>query len=660
MERALTEQEISVLTKNGCLADDWKNVRICDGFKPERVTATRFRGKVVLGNNSGSLKVNGVDYPCGIHQALLIDTVVQDNVVIQNVGSHISNYILEAGCAVLNVAELTAQADTSFGLGTGVECLNEAGGREVPLATSLSSQMAYILTIYRYRPKAVAALSKLLQNEVMLVKGKPGRVGKGAIIAHCGPIVNVLVGPFAKIEGALALSNGAIESCQEDPAVIGSGVKAEHFIILSGAHVTSQAMLSKVLVGEGARIGKQFSAENSLFFANAEGFHGEACAIFAGPYAVTHHKSTLLIAALYSFYNAGSGTNHSNHMYKLGPVHQGILERGCKTGSFSYLLLESHLAPFCVVIGKHMTNMDLPDFPFSYLSESGGKSYLTPAMNLLTVGTVRDQEKWASRDRRKVPLKKDIINPAVYSPYTVQKMVRGRDKLLSLYESTPKDVESVNIGGVNLSRLLMKNSAKYYAMTILRFAYQNVFVRLEEKLKSGLTLREALKAIKPTLAAETEWVDLCGLLCTKKAADALLTDLENDRFGSVEEVQLALSKIHATYAEAEWAYACSLFEKEKGMALENLTKEVAVAMIDDWMTLTRKMSNMIFADAEKEFEDFARIGFGLSGSGDDAKADFEVVRGDKETNKVLVKMKKEYAAFVAGAEALKQSIQQSR
>ena len=96
------------------------------------------------------------------------------------------------------------------------------------------------------------------------------------------------------------------------------------------------------------RSGKQFSAENSVFFANSEAFHGEAVSVFGGPYTVTHHKSSLLIAGMYSFFNAGSGTNQSNHMYKLGPVHQGILERGSKTGSFAYLLMAlPHWSIFC-------------------------------------------------------------------------------------------------------------------------------------------------------------------------------------------------------------------------------------------------------------------------------------------------------------------------
>lgn len=659
MARSLKEAEIAVLVRNGCTADNWSDIKVRDPFSPERVVRARFRGPIVLGANNGAVKVNGVEYPCGIHNALLINCVVGDQCVIQNIGAHIANYAIEAGAAVVNVAELTTLPGTSFGLGVEVDAVNEAGGREVPLSASLSAQAAFLLTACRYRPGAVRAVKGLIMAEAEKMRGKPGLVGQGAQIVNCGALTNVWVGPAARLNGVSALSEGFIESCPEDPAVVGEGVRAEHFVFMSGAHVTSHALLSKVLVGEGARIGKQFSAENSLFFANTEGFHGEAVSIFAGPYSVTHHKSTLLIASLYSFYNAGSGTNHSNHMYKLGPVHQGVLERGCKTGSFSYLLLESRLAPFCVVIGKHMTNIDIPDFPFSYISESGGKSYLTPAMNLLTVGTVRDQDKWASRDRRKVPVRKDIVNPAVYSPYTVAKMVRGRDLLLGLYETTAKDVEYVNIGGVNLSRLLMKNSAKYYNMTIQRWLYQKLFVRIEDQLRKDLPWKEALVALAPSVPAENVWCDLAGLLCPKSCLDDILGRLESGLFRSMAELNAALQELHGRYADHEWAFAFSRFEKEKGIEIASLTREAACEMIDEWANTTRKMFNMILADAEKEFEDFARIGFGLAGTEDDAFEDFAAVRGSKEGNKVLVKMKNDQAAFVKGADELKVLIMNS-
>ena len=659
MARNLKESEIALLKGNGCSAENWNHVKVSDPFLPERMSQVTLQGRVLLGSNAGTLKVNGVEYPCGVRNALLADCTVGDDAVIRNIGTHIARYTVESGAAVLNTAELTAHPGTTFGLGTVVEAVNESGGREVPLSVSLSAQIAYLLVAYRFRPGAVKALAGLLLAEADAVKGRPGLVGRGARVLNSGVLTNVWIGPAARVSGALSLTEGTLESCPEDPVVVGEGVSASHFVIMAGGHVTSGAILQKALVGEGARIGKQFSAENCLFFANAEAFHGEAVSIFAGPFSVTHHKSTLLIASLYSFYNAGSGTNHSNHMYKLGPVHQGVLERGCKTGSFSYLLLESRLAPFCVVIGKHMVNIDIPDFPFSYVSESGGKSHLTPAMNLLTVGTVRDQEKWASRDRRKAPVKKDIINPAAYSPYTIERMIRGRDRLARLYETTAKDVESVNVGGVILSRLLMKNGAKHYNMTIQRWLYQKLFVRIEEKLKAGLPWREALLSVRPGLPAEADWCDIGGLLCPGSEIEKLLKKLEAGGFHSAGEVRAALQEIHGRFAEHEFSYAFSRFEKEKGVETAALTREAACEMIEDWQALTRKIFNLVIADAEKEFDDFARIGFGLNGNEDDAAEDFEAVRGSRETNKVLVKMRQNQENFMKAADELKVLIMNS-
>ena len=71
-------------------------------------------------------------------------------------------------------------------------------------------------------------------------------------------------------------------------------------------------------------------------------------------------------------------------------VHQGLLERGSKTGSFSYLLWPSRVGAFTAVIGKHYANFDASDLPFSYITEEDAGSVITPAMNFFTVGTMRD------------------------------------------------------------------------------------------------------------------------------------------------------------------------------------------------------------------------------------------------------------------------------
>ena len=171
------------------------------------------------------------------------------------------------------------------------------------------------------------------------IRSVTGKIGKKAVMMNCSHIRNVMIGPSAVVDGADRLNEGSVNSCPEDPVFIGPGVIMDHFIVCSGSNITDSAIIDKCFIGQGCVLGKQYSAENSLFFANCGGFHGEACSIFAGPYTVTHHKSTLLIAGIFSFMNAGSGSNQSNHMYKLGPIHQGIVERGSKTTSDSYLLM---------------------------------------------------------------------------------------------------------------------------------------------------------------------------------------------------------------------------------------------------------------------------------------------------------------------------------
>ncbi len=111
------------------------------------------------------------------------------------------------------------------------------------------------------------------------------------------------------------------------------------FVASLGAKIGGSSIIERCFIGQSCHIDHLFSAHDSLIFANCNLENGEACAIFAGPFTVSSHKSSLLIAGHFSFLNAGSGSNQSNHLYKLGPIHQGVVERGSKTSSDSYNLV---------------------------------------------------------------------------------------------------------------------------------------------------------------------------------------------------------------------------------------------------------------------------------------------------------------------------------
>ena len=378
--RQLTPREREVLRMQGCSAEDWRHVEVTDDFDPAYVRSARFLGSVRLGRFSGNVStIGGLERSSGIYNAVLCDCTVDDDTRIANIGLHIANYDIGRGVCIENVATIQTNPGATFGNGVEVSVLNEAGGREIILFDRLSAQFAYLMCLHRYRPQVVERLRSIAAEYAVSVRSDRGHVGDGAFICSTDEIIDVNIGPYATVSHASSLRNGTVLSTQEAPTTIGVKVIAEDFIVAESSSVTGGALLSKVFVGQGCRIGRQYSAENSVFFANCEAFHGEACSIFAGPYTVTHHKSTLLIAGLFSFYNAGSGTNQSNHMYKLGPAHEGRLLRGTKTGSFSYMMWPSEVGPFSVVLGKHSTNFDTSGFPFSHLeARYDGKCTMIP------------------------------------------------------------------------------------------------------------------------------------------------------------------------------------------------------------------------------------------------------------------------------------------
>ncbi len=643
----LTPAQIQQLTAQGCSASDWTSVSVNKQTDISRIRNIQFIGSVNIGTNSGSISCDGAELPCGLYNATVAQCNIGDNVRIAHIGSTVTNYSIESNVLIQDVAALVVDGKGNFGNGVELDVVNEGGGRGTKLLNDLTAQVAYLQAMERHDGELTKKLSELIDKKVNAVKSEKGVIATGARIVHCGTVRNVNIGPYASIHGAVLLDNGTILSCQEHLSEIGEGVNAVSFILSEGAKVTGGAILDKVFVGQGTKLGKQYSAENSLFFANCEGFHGEAVSLFGGPYTVTHHKSTLLIAGLFSFYNAGSGSNQSNHMYKLGPVHQGIFERGSKTGSFSYVLHETHVGAFSVVIGKHYTNINTPNLPFSYIFEEDGGSKIVPGMNLFSVGTVRDGEKWPKRDNRKAPKKRDLIIFDVFSPYSVEKMRKGRKDLLALSESTPREKTSVLYGGVQLSRLMLKKGAKFYSQAIVRYLYEKVSTRLIDVLGSAKNWKEATARLTShgELKSPAEWTDLAGLLVPRERVTKLEDDIRSGAVASYDALLQRLQSIYDSYRNDEWEFVIFAFTQEFGVAPAALTQADMLKVIDMWVEASNAIHGMILDDSKKEFGAFARIGFGLDRTEEEQNRDFEAVRGSAETNSVVQKLVKEAEEF---------------
>jgi len=644
--RKLSEAEITELTRHGCSATNWRIVTVTPNFSARNIYYTHFEGEVKIGNLTGKLS-NGKR--AGLYKSYIENCIIEDDVFISDV-KRLVKYRVATGAFLMNIGSIEVEGETTFGNGTELEVLNEGGGRELPMYDRMTSQIAYLLVVYRHDEALVNALKQMIATYVAEKKSDMGLIDTDAKITNTSIIKNVNIGPYTIIDGAAELQEGTIMGCAEAPAQVGSGVIAREFIILSGSKVDSGAMLDCTFVGQGVKIGKQFSSENSVFFANCEGFHSEVCSIFAGPYTVTHHRSTLLIAGMFSFYNAGSGTNQSNHMYKLGPLHQGIIERGAKTGSFSYMLWPSRLGAFSVVTGKHGGNFDTSDFPFSYVTLVGEKSFVTPAMNLFTVGTRRDVEKWPNRDRRKDPEKLDLIQFEFPDPYITNKVLKSISILNALYEKTPKEQDALNYKGARIKRLMLKSTRKYYEILIPVSIGNQLIKRLKDNTAGW---REALAAGTEGVG---DWLDISGMTAPASVLTTLIDDIKSGKTSGLSVLEESLREIHGKYADYSWNWTAKLIEDRTGKKPADLSVEELQQLIEGWKINSIKLNNMTMKDAGKEFDANSKIGFGIDGDEETRDQDFVAVRGDYETNKFIIGLQEENGEIEKQAEELKLSI----
>lgn len=638
--RVLNKKEISVLKKQGCISEDWSNVYV-KNTDITRIKDVSFHGKIKIIDLNGYVEYhNKVKVKASITRATLIDVSISGNVYINNVGRFIANYAIEEGVIIENAGAIYIEGVSNFGNGVNVSPVTEGGGRDVKIFNGLNSHTAYIISLYRHKSVMREKINKMIENYAIKKKSHTGRIKKYAKIINARLIRNVHIDPYAVIENTDEISNATIISTKECPSYIGTSVILIDSIVLKGAHIVDGTLVKKSFIGEGVKLGRQFSCEDSLLFANCEGEHGEMFSIFASPYTVTHHKATLLIASHFSFYNAGSATNQSNHMYKLGPCHHGFMERGCKTGSNSYILWPSYIGAFTTVLGSHYSNIDNSDFPFSYITEYvDHKTRLIPALNLFGVGLCRDETKWKERDRR-IGEKNDLIIFDVFTPYTVSKMINAEKILIKM----KKDFSSVsNLDAfITYKNMVIKESsldkyAKRYSLAIDLYLH-NKFLSYIEKSKS-------LKDIKINLYSKEKkpyekWVDVASLIAPKERIDALIENIEKDKITKIEDLIKAWQDIYDSYELDEKIWVCHIFKNRYDIDLRNIDKYQIMSVLKNHASCLEDASRIFNHDIKKEFDLSKMVSCGIDNE-ENKIEDFEAVRGSIESNNFVIKYRKD-------------------
>ena len=228
---------------------DWNLVKVSSGFQSGSYREFRFTRQILRFTVFIiPLADSCISFHTGIYNAWLQNCEVGRNTLIHNVRSYIANYNIGEGVIIHNVTTIAVDGEATFGNGTEVETINECGGRAIPIYDYLSSHIAYILALYRHRPKLISALKNMVSAYTSDIRNSTGSIGAHSVILNCNTILNVKTGPATNIDGAKKLKNGSINSTLEAPVIVGEGVIMDDFIVCSGSRITDATLISKCFV----------------------------------------------------------------------------------------------------------------------------------------------------------------------------------------------------------------------------------------------------------------------------------------------------------------------------------------------------------------------------------------------------------------------------
>lgn len=557
-----------ILEAQGCFAADWNRVSIHRDTDYTLIRNTRFYGDVTIG-----LLSKDAETPQGIFDAVISNSRIGDGCYISCVRGALDGCTIGNNVTIVDVGRISFEsADTLCGIGTAVGVLDETGSRPVYIYPGLDAQMAALMA---WKPRWTDDVLFPMLQEMWSELPSYACIGDGSSIRGVGLMLNVGVGAGVTIEGASRLANGLIinNSPTSRPfTFVGSNVDAENFII-EDAKVMSGALLRNCYVGQGTVLDKGFTAHDSLFFANCSCENGEACALFAGPYTVSMHKSSLLIGTMTSFMNAGSGTNSSNHKYKLGPVHWGLMERGVKTSSDSYVMWGGRIGAFSLLMGSHKKHPETSKFPFSYLfSDPKGGTIVVPGVMLRSCGLARDAIKWPSRDNRKrpkVPLH-DRISFDVLNPITVGSMMQAVELIDSMLSDGAQPDGFYYYNGLRFSHNSLVKGREFYEMAILKY------------------IHNAPADMPPAIDKPEQWIDLGGLPVPRSVVNKVC------KAENLEEMKTILDETFSNYATLEAAWKASAMTPKWRSLLTKAPE--AIARLDKMIEADRATTLQTMSD----------------------------------------------------------------
>jgi hypothetical protein len=222
-------------------------------------------------------------------------------------------------------------------------------------------------------------------------------------------------------------------------------------------------------------------------------------------------------------------------------------------------------------------------------------------------------------------------------------MLRGYRKLVALQQETDRSVKTVLVDGVEVRRILLRTCAKYYRAGLEIFLLGQLFERLERVLEHNAD--DLAHVFDESAAAEfsEEWLDVAGQLMPQRRFETLCDAIETGQIDSLELLDDQLGRITDAHDDDVWTWVRWAYGQAFDQPLAELSIDDLQAASQSYLKVRGQFLRLVVADAEKEFAETARVGFGVTPA--DADTDFTAIRGSCGENEFVCQLKRVLASL---------------
>ncbi|MCG2615613.1 DUF4954 family protein [Terrimonas sp. NA20] len=693
--RNLNDKEISQLTANGNMADNWNNILVSEIFDVSLVRNCKFYGLVRIGKlEPYSLEFHDVRLPVGLYNSLIISCDFGDNVIIDNV-NYLSHYIIGNEAILINLNEVSVSDHAKFGNGIvkhgekesvriWMELCNENAGRSVLPFDGMQTGDAWLWTRYRTDDTLMQKFREFTEKKFDLRRGYYGMVGDRTVIKNSRIIKDVLIGTDAYIKGANKLKNLTINSSSDSPTQIGEGCELVNGIIGFGCRVFYGVKAVRFFLAShsqlkyGARLINSFLGDNSTI---------SCCEVLNSllfPAHEQHHNNSFLCAAVLMGQSnmAAGATIGSNHNSR-GADGELMAGRGFWPGLCVSLKHNSKFASFTLMAkGDFPAELNIP-IPFSLVSNdvSNDKLVIMPGYWFMynMYALARNAGKYDSRDKRTFRnqyLEYDFLAPdSVNEMFTAMELMKkavgqswkkkeGKvisaeaavhkgesvlEKKSSLHktrvlidgiENSSREVELIK---VTEAYHLYKELIVYYGITQLIGLLEK-----EPKLNFDSLLRKLSKAERH------HWNNIGGQLIPQPTLNQLIKNIHTGKIGDWDAVHEFYHQCSNNYPLQKAQHAFASMLEVKGLTAADFTKKIFLQYLSETLATKEWMSKGIYESRAKDYESpFRQMVY-------ETEQEMEKVIGELKNNTFILQQEAELKAFREKVKELKAWVKKTR